>query len=1146
MLARSASAFSRTFAVAFGAGVLAVALAAAPRAAGAQGWSLGVRLSVPTAAPSGTVRVADMNGDGFPDLVTANPSGPSVSVLLGDGRGRFAPHADFALSVPPTTLVVADVNGDGRPDVLTTNGSSGRVAVMLGDGAGGLGPATTFPCGSNPVAIVAADLDGDGHVDLVVASADDSLTVLTGNGTGGFGTRRGVTLHAPPFALAIGDLDGDGLPDLVVANGPAGTVSVLLADGHGGYGAPVDLPAGASASGIALADVNGDGRLDLVVADSASHALSVLPGDGAGGFGARTVVAVTGSPTEVAVADVNGDGDADLVSAGSGVLLSVALGDGTGHFAMPSTIASASSPAAIAMGDVDGDGVPDVVCADSGAASLSVLLGRTGPGLGPVSRVSPSSDDTETLHFGSAFTDVNHDGFPDLVLSSIGRSTADLRLGDGNGGFGAVRSFASPPNDAQVVSGDLDGDGAPDLVMLSYSSTTVSVLLGDGAGGFRGHVEYAVGASAWAIALADVNGDGRPDLLAATFSGLHVLLGDGAGGFGAPAAFATDSTGTGLAVGDLDGDGRPDVAMTLYDGVMVLLGDGTGAFTTAATYPTGPLGPSASNVFPVAVAISDLDGDHLPDVVIGSYHHDSPLSVLMGTGAGGLGAPVHPATVGYADAFAIMDVNGDGRPDLVVGSDGDVGVALGDGTGGFGPEAHVALTGGEGEFDFVFAMSVADVNGDGRPDVLSTGDFHGSDAALQAGLERTRTTLATSPAAPIVGTLVTLTATVTVPAPGNAVPAGAVLFFDGTTWLGSSPVLGGVATLAFPASRRGARAYRAVYHGDARTFGSCSAPSLLTVRGPSSPTITGVTDVPGDQGRAVRLAFLPSPLDAAGSNTPVTAYEVYRRPAIGAAPSARARAGRPAGARLDGWDDVATVPATADTAYAVVVPTLADSNATGTHEAVFLVRALTAASTVFFDSAPDSGWSVDNLAPPTPAAFTAMFASGSTYLSWSRDTVPDLAAYQLYRGLTADFVPGPGNLVTSTLDTSFVDAGVKGAWYALVAVDVNGNTSPAALVTPSTTLAVGGGAIAFALERPSNPQAAGSLTVSFALPEASRATLELIDVSGRVVSRRDVGAFGAGRHTVSLSDGVAPPAGVYFVRLAQGARSASARVTLLR
>jgi hypothetical protein len=243
-----------------------------------------------------------------------------------------------------------------------------------------------------------------------------------------------------------------------------------------------------------------------------------------------------------------------------------------------------------------------------------------------------------------------------------------------------------------------------------------------------------------------------------------------------------------------------------------------------------------------------------------------------------------------------------------------------------------------------------------------------------------------------------------------------------------------------------------------------------------------------------------------------------------------------------------TVPATNDDVYQVTVPTLADSNSSGLHRAVLFVRAATATPGVYYDSVPDSGYSVDNLPPAPPAPFVAAYSSGATHLHWGASSEHDLWYYRLYRSGSASFTPGPTNVIAAVSDTGYADTGPAGSYYKLAAVDVNGNESGYALVTPSGTTDVPGpGApLAFALEgvRP-NPASGDRLTISFALPTASPARLELWDVAGRRVAGREVGSFGAGRHVVDLAFGMHVPAGLYLVRLTQGDAVRTSRVAFL-
>jgi DNA-binding beta-propeller fold protein YncE len=327
--------------------------------------------------------------------------------------------------------------------------------------------------------------------------------------------------------------------------------------------------------------------------------------------------------------------------------------------------------------------------------------------------------------------------------------------------------------------------------------------------------------------------------------------------------------------------------------------------------------------------------------------------------------------------------------------------------------------------------------------------------------------------------------------------------------------------------------------------------------GGSPPEIALISDVGNDQGRQVRLRILRASADGPGSSTPVLRYDVYRRiDPLGLTPGAARAASpedalsgmpRPAGVQLAGWEQVGSIPARGDAEYNIVVPTLADATPASFQFTAFFVSAATANPLNYIDSGVELGFSVDNLSPPAPTPFAAAFAAGATHLHWGVSAATDFASFHLYRGATAGFTPGPGNMIAATTDTGYVDAGAAGQYYKLGAADFNGNEGPYALAGPAQTLDVPATpAVPFALDgaRP-NPAPAGRMSVAFSLPSAEPARLEVLDVSGRRVLERAVGELGAGHHVVDLSEGCVLPAGLYLVKLTQGGRSSVTRVATL-
>jgi hypothetical protein len=246
-----------------------------------------------------------------------------------------------------------------------------------------------------------------------------------------------------------------------------------------------------------------------------------------------------------------------------------------------------------------------------------------------------------------------------------------------------------------------------------------------------------------------------------------------------------------------------------------------------------------------------------------------------------------------------------------------------------------------------------------------------------------------------------------------------------------------------------------------------------------------------------------------------------------------------------------TVPATADGPYETVVPTLADSNGAGIHRAVFLVRAATSTPGIFYDSAPDSGYSVDNLPPVVPAGLQRVYAAGITHLSWHPNADSDLSCYRIYRGSSANFVPGPGSLIATRSDTTYADAAWRGYYYKLSAVDVNGNESGCALLPPAPTDSDPGRTPPIARLEQNSPNPFNPTTaIAFEVPARGEVLLEIVDVRGRWIRKLVSAVLPPGQYRAvwdGLDESRAPvSSGTYVYRLTVGGSTLSRKLVLVR
>jgi M6 family metalloprotease-like protein len=329
--------------------------------AGSQPWSLAI---------------GDLNGDGKSDLVSADRSASTVSVLLSDGDGAFGAKTDFATGVNPRCVAIGDVNGDDDLDLAVANSSSNTVSVLLGNGDGTFGAKTDFGTGTTPYSVAIGEFNGDGRPDLVTANyASATVSVLLGNGDGTFGAKSDYGTGSNPRLVAIGDLNGEGNADLAVANSSSNSVSVLFGNGNGTFGAKSDRAMGNSPSSVAIGDLNRDGKPDLAVTNEGSATVSVLLNNGDGTFGTKSDRGTGSSPSSVAIGDLNGDGKRDLVVANySSNTVSVLPGNGNGGFGVRRDFGTGSRPLSVAIGDLNEDERPDLATADYSSNTISVLL----------------------------------------------------------------------------------------------------------------------------------------------------------------------------------------------------------------------------------------------------------------------------------------------------------------------------------------------------------------------------------------------------------------------------------------------------------------------------------------------------------------------------------------------------------------------------------------------------------------------------------------------------------------------------------------------------------------------------------------------------------------------------------------------------
>ena len=312
------------------------------------------------------------------------------------------------------------------------------------------------------------------------------------------------------------------------------------------------------------------------------------------------------------------------------------------------------------------------------------------------------------------------------------------------------------------------------------------------------------------------------------------------------------------------------------------------------------------------------------------------------------------------------------------------------------------------------------------------------------------------------------------------------------------------------------------------------------------PTVTSILDIGNDQGGKVKIRFVRSGTDASLWPAPVVRYDAFRRddapPASAVKNEQRKASDR--GVLVDGWTQVGSVSAYTDNTYGIDVPTIGDSTiAAGQYHSVFFIRAATAAPGTFYDSPPDSGYSLDNLAPGIPTGF--FYVSGQ--LVWNGSGALDFDYFSVYGGDTNSF--GSSTLIAYTTDNQLNVGGSQYAHYFVTATDFSGNESGVAVLDLPT--GVEGTPRSYVLSvsaypNPFNPQT----TIRYTVPSKGHVDVSIYDLRGGHVATIVDEEKDAGSYTRSWDGkddrGASVGSGMYFARVAHPSGTKSYKMVLLK
>ncbi len=326
-----------------------------------------------------SIAVGDFNRDGKLDVAISYLQDNDVRILFGNGAGSFSAGATYAVGSQPYWVASADLNGDGYPDLVTANtnvnGTNGTVSVLLNNKNGTFASAATYNVGKQPYQVAIGDVNGDGYPDLAVTdNGANTVTILMGSKTGTF-TVSAATLAtcANPYGVAIGDFKHNGFPSVAVTcySSAATGLEVFPNNGNGTFGSPFMTATNANPTSLVVGDFNRDGKLDIVVGNATANNVSFFAGNGNNTFGVNQTSPSLNFPDSIVAGDFNGDGILDIAGVApnfNAIEVTLGVGDGTfGTFQQRAAgqFTAKTQPWALAAGDFNGDGQLDIVTANT-------------------------------------------------------------------------------------------------------------------------------------------------------------------------------------------------------------------------------------------------------------------------------------------------------------------------------------------------------------------------------------------------------------------------------------------------------------------------------------------------------------------------------------------------------------------------------------------------------------------------------------------------------------------------------------------------------------------------------------------------------------------------------------------------------------
>ncbi|HEV8505747.1 MAG TPA: FG-GAP-like repeat-containing protein [Chitinophagaceae bacterium] len=745
--------------------------------------------------------VGDLDGDGKLDFVITNSIGlHSVSIYRNTsspGNISFASKIDSAADNSPYSVAIGDLNGDGKPDLAIANNGSNNLTFYINSSSPGnisFQPKINTSVGTNPYGVAIGDLDNDGKAEVAFTTQGSSsaLAAMKNTSSGGvlsFDPPVEYTSLPGPFTVSIGDLNGDDFPELVAASSGAGVLVIqnVSTQGNLSFGSLWYLPAGNYPVCVSISDVNGDGNPDLVASNRFSNNVSVIRNTSTlnnFSFDSHVDYAVNDAPIFVAVGDLDGDQRPDIIAGNSSANNVSILGNIIGANVAP--VIDSFTPTSGISGTlvkIKGSNFTGATAVNFGGTPASSFIVDSATGITAIVGIGSTGDVSVTTSYGTAtlagFTFSGPTitsfsptiGITGTVVTIIGtnftgatsvqfggvaavsftvNSSTTITATVGNGSSGSITVTTS--NGTAALAGF--SYGAPTITSFTPASGPVGTLVTITGTNFSSTAEENTvffGAVKATVSFATSNQLNVIVPAGCTYQPITITSGNLTAYSSNPfiVTFPNDSLkitdssfsvvanyGSGtypadITVKDLNDDGKPDLitANAVSNNISILKNSSTAgsiSFTTKFDIGTGGA--------PRRVTSGDLDGDGKPDLVVanGNSGNASTISVLRNSSSGGtisFAPKVDYSSGNGTYGLSVADMNGDGKPDIMTSS-GNSGI--------FSYFQNTTVSVGTISFatrqDFTLLthadyLAIADLDQDGRPDLI-TSNFSNSSISV--------------------------------------------------------------------------------------------------------------------------------------------------------------------------------------------------------------------------------------------------------------------------------------------------------------------------------------------------------------------------------------------------------------------------------